>query len=307
MGSEMCIRDSSCKSLSEELRDYYEGRHRSHLRPHSHRREKERKPQEANIKLSYFHGKDNVEANLDWEIRVEQQLKRKSTSKSYGSHSYPKKDQGQGILGVTPSKPKDDKGKIIEKQPLKASMQEKTSSMKCFKCLGRGHITSQCPTKKTMIMRGQDIYSSQEETTSCPSSSGSEDEVRGEEPSEEVYPHEECDLLMVRRLLGGQSCDLSQSQRENIFHTRCKILDKTCSLIVDSGSCCNCCSTRLVSKLNLIIIPHPKPYKLQWLNDQGEMIVNQQVKLPFSIGTYKDEVNCDIVPMEAGHILLGRL
>ena len=36
---------NSCKSLSEELRDYYEGKHRSHLRPHSHRREKERKPQ----------------------------------------------------------------------------------------------------------------------------------------------------------------------------------------------------------------------------------------------------------------------
>ena len=121
---------NSCKSLSEELRDYYEGRHRSHLRPHSHRREKERKPQEANINLPYFHGKDNVEAYLDWEIRVEQKLKRKSTLKSYGSHSYPKKDQGQGILGVTPSKPKDDKGKAIEKQAPKASMQEKTSSIK---------------------------------------------------------------------------------------------------------------------------------------------------------------------------------
>ena len=71
-----------------------------------------------------------------------------------------------------------------------------------------------------MIMRGPDIYSSQEETTSCPSSSGIEDDVRGEESSEDVYPHEEGDLLMVRRLLRGQSCDLSQSQRENIFHTR---------------------------------------------------------------------------------------
>ena len=91
-----------------------------------------------------------------------------------------------------------------------------------------------------------------------------------------------------------------------IFHTRCKILDKTCSFIVDSGSCCNFCSTRLVSKLKLTIIPHTKPYKLQWLNEQRKMIVNQQVKVPFSIGTYKDEVNCDIVPMEVGHILLGR-
>ena len=36
------------------------------------------------------------------------------------------------------------------------------------------------------------------------------------------------------------------------------------------------------------------------------MIVNQQVKVPFSIRTYKDEVICDVVPMEAGHLLLGR-
>jgi len=36
------------------------------------------------------------------------------------------------------------------------------------------------------------------------------------------------------------------------------------------------------------------------------MIVNQQVKVLFSIGTYKDEVICDVVPMEAGHLLLGK-
>ena len=35
------------------------------------------------------------------------------------------------------------------------------------------------------------------------------------------------------------------------------------------------------------------------------MIVNQQVKVLFSIRTHKDEVDCDIVPMEARHILLG--
>jgi len=55
-------------------------------------------------------------------IRVEQQLKRKPTSKSYGFRSYPKKDQGQGILGAAPSKPKDDKGKTIEKKTLKAKV-----------------------------------------------------------------------------------------------------------------------------------------------------------------------------------------
>ena len=91
----------------------------------------------------------------------------------------------------------EEKGKTIENQPLKASMQEKTSSIKCFKCLGRGHITSQCPTKKTMLMRGQDIYSSQDESTSSASSSESE-EAKREESSEEIYPQEEGQPLMIK-------------------------------------------------------------------------------------------------------------
>ena len=62
----------SCKSLSEELNDYYRGRHSSHTKHHSQRREKDRRPQEVNISLPYFHGKDNVEAYLDWEMKVEQ-------------------------------------------------------------------------------------------------------------------------------------------------------------------------------------------------------------------------------------------
>ena len=77
-------------------------------------------------------------------------------------------------------------------------MQEKTSSIKCFKCLGRGHITSECPTKKTMIMRGQDIYSSQDNATTSPSSSERE-EAKWEESSEEIYPKKKDNLEWLRR------------------------------------------------------------------------------------------------------------
>jgi len=62
----------SCKSLSEELRGYYGGRHRSHTRLDSQRREKDRRSQEVSISLPYFHAKDNVEACLDWEMKGEQ-------------------------------------------------------------------------------------------------------------------------------------------------------------------------------------------------------------------------------------------
>ncbi|KAH1209615.1 hypothetical protein GmHk_15G044095 [Glycine max] len=337
-----------CKSLSEELNNYYRGCHSSHTKHHSQRREKDRRPQEVNISLPYFHGKDNVEqlfvcyhiseerkvplatlsfqgyalywwtsfvreqrihgdplieywndlksvlrkrhipsyyerelmdklqrlrqgsmsveeyrqqiepfllkarlreeertsiarflSGLNMEVRDKVELLpymdldelvqlcirvEKPSSKSYGLHSYPRKDQAQGILGAAPSKPKEDKSKTIEKSTPKTISQERTSNIKCFKCLGRCHIASQCPTKKTMIMRDQDIYSSQEENTSSPSSNGSEDEVRGEEFSEKVYPHEEGDLLMAN---GKEKEEKNSSKKtvkkENHFATKCDI------------------------------------------------------------------------------------
>ena len=111
---------------------------------------------------------------------------------------------------------------------------------------------------------------------------------------------------MIRRLLGSQLKPLNENQRENIFHTRCSIDGNVCMVIVDGGSCTNVASARLVSKLNLATKPHPRPYKLQWLSEDGEVHVRQQVEVEISIGKYKDKVLCDVVPMEASHILLGR-
>ena len=92
---------------------------------------------------------------------------------------------------------------------------------------------------------------------------------------------------MMRRVLKNQPSHQVLTQRENIFHTRCKVSNKTCSLIVDSGSCFNCCSTRLVEKLGLKIKPHPNPYKLQWLSEGGDLNVDQQVEIKLSIGTMR--------------------
>nr|KYP76821.1 hypothetical protein KK1_021079 [Cajanus cajan] len=151
-----------------------------------------------------------------------------------------------------------------------------------------------------MIIRGNEILS--EENTSSSSSSSEEDANLSS--SEE----EPCggDLLVVQRLLTNQLSEQDQSQGENLFRSRCKSFKKTCSLIIDSGSCNNFVSQRLVDKLHLTTIAHPKFYKLQWLNKDGPIEVKNQVNVPFSTGTYKDEVLCDVIPMDASHILLGR-
>ena len=114
------------------------------------------------------------------------------------------------------------------------------------------------------------------------------------------------ELLVARRSLSLQPSQEEQEQRENLFHTRCIVQGKVCSLIIDGGSCTNVASDVMVKKLGLKIRKHPKPYKLQWLNDSGEMKVNSQVMVPLAIGKYEDEILCDVLPMEAGHILLGR-
>ena len=78
--------------------------------------------------------------------------------------------------------------------------------------------------------------------------------------------------------------DCNEEQRKNLFHTRCHVQGKACSVIADSGSCTNVVSTFLINRLRLSTIPHPRPDKLQWLNDCGEVKVNRQSIISFSIG-----------------------
>jgi hypothetical protein len=71
-------------------------------------------------------------------------------------------------------------------------------------------------------------------------------------------------------------------------------------MIIDKGSCTNVASTTLVEKLSLPLLKHPRPYKLQWLNECGEVKVNKQILVAFTIVRYSDEVLCDVVWYSSG-------
>jgi hypothetical protein len=77
-------------------------------------------------------------------------------------------------------------------------------------------------------------------------------------------------------------------------------------MIIDGGSCNNLASSKLMEKLALSTKPHPHPYHIQWLNNSGKAKVTRLVRINFAIGSYHDVVECDVVPMQACHILLGR-
>ncbi|KAL5559723.1 hypothetical protein UlMin_035934 [Ulmus minor] len=53
--------------------------------------------------------------------------------------------------------------------------------------------------------------------------------------------------------------------------------------------------------------PHHRPYKIGWIKKGTESKVTEVCRVSFSIGKhYRDELVCDVVDMDACHILFGR-
>jgi len=207
-------------------------------------------------------------------LRKGSSCKESSYSNSYPKKEYKKEREDRFLKDKSKETPKDI-GKDV------STPQTRSTDIQWFKCLGRGHTASQCPNRRTMILRGRDEYRSKDDEFSR----------EEKENSEGAYPCEG-ELKMIRRTLNNQPSIMKYKERTS-FTQDVKFL-KTISLIVDSGSCCNCCSTRMVEMLDLKVIPHPKPYKLQWINEDGELTVDKQVKVKIFVGNYKDEILCDV-------------
>ncbi|KOM34637.1 hypothetical protein LR48_Vigan02g078700 [Vigna angularis] len=207
-------------------------------------------------------------------LRVEEQIRRKaSTKKNYPTTSEYRKDpkrEGSPMRYEKPQEKEKEKvrGKEKEREGEKnifhkeSSRETRGRETTCFKYGEIEHYSFECPHKRSTYLL--DHQSKNEDSSSDSNTSISE---------EEALPCEG-ELLLVRRLLRSQSQELEQSQRENLFRTRCKIFENTCSLIVDSGSSYNCCSSRVVNKLALPTLSHPKPYRLHWITEDEETVVN---------------------------------
>jgi len=140
------------------------------------------------------------------------------------------------------------------KQPLKP-----VDKKRCFCCQDLGYYASECPNKK--------MVSLVEYQASCEELEEENDEGEKELlmikalEGLEVGP-DEGEMLVIRRAFSGLASQNDLEQRENIFHTRCTMKGKVCSLIIDGGSYANVASKTLVEKLKLSVSPHPSPYTI---------------------------------------------
>lgn len=175
----------------------------------------------------------------------------------------------------------------------------RTNALRCFSCGERGHIQTSCPkhNKRGLLLQ---------ETDELEPRFDEYDSDSKEDTTEDVIPGDIGLNLVLRR-----NCLLPRASQESwlrstLFRSTCTINGKICKLIIDSGSCTNVIAKDAVIKLGLKTTPHHSPYPLAWLNNNTEMRVSQQVMVAFSIGNYKDTACCDVVPMDACHLLLGR-
>ncbi|KAJ9687533.1 hypothetical protein PVL29_016138 [Vitis rotundifolia] len=98
-----------------------------------------------------------LEDMMHMAIKVERQLKRKGTrsfqnpgsSASWMSNG--RKDEGAIFKSKTETPKRRDEAPNVNKG--KNESQTRNRDIKCFRCLGVGHIASQCPNKRTMIAR----------------------------------------------------------------------------------------------------------------------------------------------------------
>ncbi|GKC04439.1 hypothetical protein Tco_0996049 [Tanacetum coccineum] len=86
---------------------------------------------------------------------------------------------------------------------------------------------------------------------------------------------------MVRRFCLTPQAIGDDWLKHNIFQSTCTILGKVCIFVVDLESCDNLIAEEVVQKLGLKTKILPKPYKLQWLKEVGEitLILNKPKEL----------------------------
>jgi hypothetical protein len=203
-----------------------------------------------------------IEDMVHMAMKVERQLKRKWTARytSVSSITWKSKwDRNDPAEAKRKTKPPKGKDEGTSNKPKVESQPSRNRDIKCFKCLGSGHIASQCPNRRVMIMRDNEEVMTESEDDS----DGVLELVDASDDDGVVYRVTGESLVARRALNTHIKVDDVEQQRENIFHTRCHVNNKVCSMIIDGGSCTNVASTTLVEKLNLPTLKHSRPYKLQ--------------------------------------------
>ncbi|KAK1664550.1 hypothetical protein QYE76_052709 [Lolium multiflorum] len=131
-------------------------------------------------------------------------------------------------------------------------------NMACHTCGGKGHF-------KVMIINEDNEYEAGDDAdTDAP------EDDNYDSDNVDAFPSETQTIVVSHHAFNVQPS--ASTQRCNLFQTNALVgTNKACRVIIDGWSCRNLASKELCAKLKLKYLPHPHPYYIQWLSDNGEM------------------------------------
>jgi len=183
------------------------------------------------------------------------------------------------------------KGKDIERSIIKCSPQSK-----CYKCQGYGHIAVKCASPYKITLIDREGYPESEGDEYIHQVNGDEEDF--DENTEKImlsyFRLRESTRLSVVRYTLAQPKVSDDWIHTNIFHTFTKIGERSCMMIVDSGSYINAVSLMIINKIYLKAEPHSHPYKVSWINKTA-LNVTQRCLVLIEFIVYKDKIWCDVV------------
>ena len=178
-------------------------------------------------------------------------------SKGSSASGYGTQTKSGGTVRTKPATNQNKPSEPVQNKTSVAPKETSLSKVRCFKCQGFGHFARACPNNRVVTLREamslrDEIMEEEEELSGIFNFDEPEPIENSERVESKVEEHvtPKYDTLVVRTLQ-AKPMPLNGDQRDQIFHTKCQVNDKWCSVIIDGGSCTNVASNEMVSKLNL--------------------------------------------------------
>jgi hypothetical protein len=203
---------------------------------------------------------------------------------------------------ANPQQPKYDKDVPNKQSPENQSKtQEKKGHGKTKKDTGKWcdfhkspwHNTDECRSKQSLVAEIKDKEPNPD--------SESDSENNGKR---QIIDADPTAIVATAAIQPEEPTDPEEGER--LFHSQMWVKGTPLHFIVDSGSQKNLISAEVVKQLGLSTTPHPQPYSIGWLRQGRDLRVSQQCRLSYGIQPFKDEVLCDVAPLDVCDVLLGQ-